>query len=132
MQATGERGGPQYALTLPLLSSSLTLFSHTWHPLSQELPLGPPVLMTSTTAAHPGPRGDEDLLAQRKEKMGIDTEAKEEFRKSYLDPDYKVIEGADHWETSGEAKFIEIGHRPYKMEGGEMSKAGNGDGASAA
>lgn len=88
--------------------------------------------MTSTTAAHPGPRGDKELLAQRKEKMGIDTEAKEEFRKTYLDPDYKVVEGADHWETSGEAKFIEIGQRPYKMEGGEMSKAASGNGASAA
>lgn len=27
---------------------------HTWHPVSSSLPLGPPVLMMSTTYNHPG------------------------------------------------------------------------------
>lgn len=99
--------------------------SHTWHPTSAAVPLGPPVLMTSTTDAHPGPRSNDQLLAERKEKMGIDTAGKEQVRKDYLDHGYQKVEGADDWEATGKARVFEVKQVPYKQEDGSMSASGN-------
>lgn len=95
---------------------------HTWHPTHASLPLGPPTLMTSTTQQHPGPRSNDALLAERKEKMGIDTQGKEQVRKDYLDHSYQPIRGADGWEATGKARVFEVKHVPYKQEDGSMSQ----------
>lgn len=97
---------------------------HTWHPTTSALPLGPPTLMMSTTEKHPGARENVDLIASRKKEMGIDTNAKEEYRKSYLDPNYQVAQGADEWEKTGKAKVFEVKEMAFKNEDGSMSQAG--------
>ncbi|CAO1633297.1 unnamed protein product [Sympodiomycopsis kandeliae] len=96
---------------------------HTWHPTDSEIPLGAPILMTSTTNKYPGARSNEDLLKDRKEKMGIDTDGKEVARKDYLDHSYQKAEGADEWESTGLARVFDVKEVPFKQEDGNMSKS---------
>lgn len=77
--------------------------------------------MFSTTSAHPGARGDNKLLAERKEKMRIDTEAKEKVRQTYLDLEYQVADGADSWERTGRARVFRAVEEPWKDEAGKLS-----------
>lgn len=76
--------------------------------------------MVSTTENHPAARGDEALLAERKEKLGIDTEGKMRAREAYLDPDYPVADGADAWEKSGKARVFRGIDEAWKAEDGKL------------
>ncbi|CAO1622483.1 unnamed protein product [Parajaminaea phylloscopi] len=95
---------------------------HTWHPTSSDVPLGPPVLMFSTTPDHPAARADAALLAKRKEKMGIDTDGKEKVRQAYLDLDYQTAEGSDDWEKTGLARVFKTVEEPWVDEHGQKSR----------
>lgn len=80
--------------------------------------------MMSTTESHPGPPGN--YLRERDQKYGIDTSAKGAHRATYLDPDYKVKEGADDWEKTGIARRLVPKDETFKQEDGSQSKAKGG------
>jgi hypothetical protein len=83
---------------------------HTWafdiHP---DLPLGPPNLMMSYTAPDQIPH---DLVKERDERLGMDTERIRESRKSYLLSGYEKAVGSDEWEKTG--KGVEF--RPVETD----------------
>ncbi|KAN0063164.1 hypothetical protein ACQY0O_004328 [Thecaphora frezii] len=86
---------------------------HTWHPVESKIPLGPPTLMMSTTEAYPGPTVQASKREERDRRYAIDTESKKRHRECFLDKDYKVAEGADQYEKTGEAPRFET--RMVKM-----------------
>ncbi|KAI0797938.1 DUF1264-domain-containing protein [Abortiporus biennis] len=74
---------------------------HTWafdiHP---DLPIGPPNLMMAYTADGQGP--PPEVLKERDESCGMDTEAKRDLRATYI-PEYQTAEGSDEWVKTGKA-----------------------------
>ena len=85
---------------------------HTWqfdkHP---DLPLGPPALMMSYTADDQVPN---DLVRERDERYGVDTEKKRDLRKGYL-PEYEVAKGADAWESDQKAILLQAVEESVNM-----------------
>ncbi|PWN49705.1 DUF1264-domain-containing protein [Violaceomyces palustris] len=94
---------------------------HTWHPPSSRFPMGPPVLMMSTTKEFPGP--SEEKIRERDEKYGIDTKAKAESRKGYLDLDYKIAEGADAYVETGVVPQFSFETKTFFQEDGTRSQS---------
>ncbi|EPQ28722.1 uncharacterized protein PFL1_03526 [Pseudozyma flocculosa PF-1] len=76
---------------------------HTWPDPDAPLPLGPPLLMMSTTDTYPGPSCQREMLRKRDEHYGIDTESKRKHRHTFLDLDYSIAQGADQYDATGEA-----------------------------
>ncbi|KAF9000737.1 DUF1264-domain-containing protein [Cyathus striatus] len=71
---------------------------HTWAiDTSPDLPLGPPTLMMSYTSDDQVPH---DLVRARDERIGVSTEHKKQYRKTYLPP-YTASESADEWLSTG-------------------------------
>ncbi|VDB84576.1 unnamed protein product [Peniophora sp. CBMAI 1063] len=85
---------------------------HTWqfdvHP---DLPLGPPALMMSYTSDDQVPY---DLVRERDERYGVNTEEKRKLRKGYL-PEYETVKGADEWETEKKAIMLQAVDVSVKM-----------------
>jgi hypothetical protein len=82
---------------------------HTWAiDISPDLPLGPPNLMVSYTAAG---QADPAMVKARDERLGVSTEDKKKLRQSYLPP-YEEMPGADEWKRTGkgvEFRVKEVG-----------------------
>ncbi|KZT29766.1 DUF1264-domain-containing protein [Neolentinus lepideus HHB14362 ss-1] len=77
---------------------------HTWAiDETPELPLGPPNLMMAYTADGQIPP---ELVKQRDQKWGMDTEAKRQLRAGYL-PEYQPLDGADDWQSTGKGVVFE-------------------------
>jgi len=79
---------------------------HTWAiDTSPDLPLGPPNLMMSYTSDDQGPPSE--MVKQRDETCGMDTQHKRELRAGHLPP-YEKSPDADAWERTGKAVVFEI------------------------
>lgn len=71
---------------------------HTWPvDVSPELPLGPPSLMMAYTSDEQVPH---ELVRERDERLGMDTEGQKKRREGYL-PSYEKNNDADAWEKTG-------------------------------
>lgn len=85
---------------------------HTWHPLDQDLPLGPPTLMTSSTHAQERaglmPTGLGEAIEKRDAMYGVNTRGKKEQRKEYLDLEYNVAQGADQCHVDGKPRRFKL------------------------
>ena len=85
---------------------------HTWQfDIHPDLPLGPPTLMMSYTSDDQVPS---DLVRERDERYGVDTEKKRALRQGYL-PEYEVAEGADAWELDQKAILLQAVEESVKM-----------------
>lgn len=78
--------------------------------------------MMSTTTDHPGPVGNEKIMQERQQKLGIDTQGKAETRAKYLDLDYQIAEGADDWEKSGKSRVLGAADEDWIDEQGKSSQ----------
>lgn len=86
---------------------------HTWAvDLHPDFPIGPPNLMMSWTGEG---QGNPDLVKKRDESCGMSSEGRKIHRKSYLNFDYKVAEGADAWEKTGKAIVFEAKEVDVKL-----------------
>ncbi|KAJ9478233.1 Embryo-specific protein [Pseudozyma hubeiensis] len=72
---------------------------HLWHPPSSDVPLGPPRLMMPTDPKYGG--APDDMIKQRDERYGIDTELKKQQRQQKLTESFVPNSAADQYAHSG-------------------------------
>lgn len=91
---------------------------HTWPvDISPDHPLGPPNIMVSYTGDGQGP--PPEMIKERDERCGMDTEGKRKLRAGYLPP-YETRPDADQWQQTGKGLILEakeVDFKPYDGPG---------------